>query len=93
MLIYEPTIYPNLDYNLYDTVYDYLTGEVVGQISESNQQAIVVGGLCYWCSGLSKEAPCLIKSANFMFNITDICDMTFSILWYYSLKYNHRIKC
>jgi hypothetical protein len=93
MLIYEPTIYPNLDCNLYDNSVDYRTGEIVGTIVKINDYVILVDDLCYWPSGLSKEAPCLVKSANLMFNITDICDMTYSLLWYYSLKVNHRIRC
>lgn len=93
MLIYEPTIYKNLDCNLYDTVYDYLTGEVVGEITMLNEHAITVDNSCYWPSGLSKEAPCLVEIESIRFDTTVICDMKYSILWYYSLKDNHRIRC
>jgi hypothetical protein len=93
MLIYEPTIYQNLDCNLYDNAVDYHTGEIIGPIKEINDYVILVDDLCYWPSGLSKEAPCLVESEYVRFDTTGICDMKYSILWYYSLKDNHRIKC
>jgi hypothetical protein len=95
MLIYEPTIYDNLDCSILTRVVDYRTEEYIGDVSSVSQHCILVkdGDFIYCPSGLSKEAPCLQESANYKFNFNEISNMAHSVLWYYSLKNNNRVKC
>lgn len=95
MLIYEPAIYENLDCRESNRVVNYITEEYIGDISAVSQEYILVkdGDFIYWPSGLSKEAPCLQQRLNAKFDFDKVCDMRYSVLWYYSLKNNNRVKC
>lgn len=93
MLIYEPKRYPSLNPKIGDTVYDYLTGEEFGKVTEFFREKFFA----------YKDKSSYISTLYMSGFYYDLYEQSFSsydveqygaeILLCYSIKANLRIKC
>ena len=92
MLIYEPKKYPDLNPNIGDTVYDYLTGKELGKVSDVdyNMRWVWVnnGQFITSISGLGSPIIDPTVSVKSLYEC-----YTSDIITPYSVKTKIRIKC
>jgi hypothetical protein len=92
MLIYEPKKYPDLNPNIGDTVYDYLTGKELGKVSrvDYNMRWISFNGgqFITHISGLSSPTIDPTVSVKILYEC-----YTWDIITSCSIKTKIRIKC
>ena len=92
MVIYEPKKYPDLNPNIGDKVYDYLTGKELGKVFE------VTKNYYSYRDNISKEIYSFHRNGLY-YQISSICseDEVEShgndLLMYCNIKENKRIKC
>jgi hypothetical protein len=93
MLIYEPKLYSELCVNVGDHIYDNHTGKYVGEVIDLESDAISVSTMMmsFWRCGFFRKHTSLIEHG--IFDVANVISSIHSILWYYSLKNNKRIKC
>jgi hypothetical protein len=90
MLIYEPTSYQELNCNLHDIVYDYISGSTLGTIIDISWDSITLSDhTILWRSGLERDCIAQVEK----FDTYVIKNLINNILWIYSIKHNIRIKC